>query len=95
MLNKNTLYNLYTKIKNVSNIKIDLFDFCENKSMLSNINANSENNTCYNLISTPRSSSVKIKDDILYAPKKKKKTVMKYILQSRLIDGIKKKLNYL
>ncbi len=62
--------------------------------MFTNINTNYDSNTCYNPISTPRSSSVKIKDDILYAPKKKKNTIRNYLLSSRLMDGIKKKLQF-
>lgn len=61
--------------------------------MFTNKNTNYDsNNTCYNPISTPRSSSVKIKDDILFAPKKKTNTSRKYSLSSRIFDKIKKKL---
>ena len=62
--------------------------------MFTNINTNYDSNTCYNLISTPRSSSVKIKDDVLFAPKKKKNPVRNYLLKSRLMEGIKKKLHF-
>lgn len=61
--------------------------------MFSNINTNCDN-TCYNPISTPRSSSVKIKDDILFAPKKKRINSKKYSLSSSFFDGIKRKLHF-
>jgi len=62
--------------------------------MFTNINTNYDTKTCYNLISTPRSSSIKIKDDILFAPKKKRRNARNYLLSFRIIQGIKKKLNF-